>query len=219
MRTNLFLLALMVVAGLAMAARGIAADKTAPKTWNFEDAAVDRLPEGWSEAKTGTGPGSVWKIQEDSSAPSGPKVLAQTSTEGPKPLFNLCVADGPRLADVDLTVAFKAVRGRIDQGGGLVWRYQDAKNYYVARGNPLEANLRVYRLVDGKRTQLKSSDIEVPAKQWHKLRIVHKGDHIQCYLNGELEIDVKDDAIKEPGKVGLWTKADAVTSFDGLVVQ
>jgi len=193
----------------------------AAKVWDFEDAKVGELPKWWSAAKTGEGPGNVWKVLEDKSAPAGPKVLAQTSSEGPPPLFNLCVAETAKYADLDLTVALKAVGGKIDQGGGPVWRYQDKDNYYVARMNPLEANYRVYRVVKGKRTELASADVEKKeslAGQWSTIRIVHRGDLIRCYLNGKPRLEVRDDTFRGAGKLGLWTKADAVTSFDKLSV-
>ena len=180
------------------------------------DAKVGELPHGWLAAKTGEGPGSVWQVVEDATAPKGKKVLAQTSDKGPDGLFNLCVAENTSYKDIDLAVAFKAVAGKTDQGGGPVWRYKDANNYYVARMNPLEDNYRVYKVVDGKRTQLGSADVKIPAGEWHTQRVVHKADHIQCYLDGKLYLDVKDDTFKDAGKVGLWTKADAQTEFADL---
>lgn len=192
----------------------IAADKTNEIRWSFEDAGAGKVPEGWSSGKTGKGPGSAWKVIEDRSAPSGTHVLAQTSSEGPNRLFNLCVCDEATLTDVDIRVSFKAVKGEIDQGGGPVWRYRDENNYYIARMNPLEDNFRVYKVVKGKRTQLDSSDVEAPAGGWHTIRVVQKGNHIQCYVNGKRHLDVKDDTFADKGNVGLWTKADAVTSFD-----
>ncbi len=187
--------------------------------WDFEDAAVGKLPADWSRAQTGKGEGSVWKIVEDTTAPKGPKVLAQTSPNGPGPLFNLCVADKSSFTDLDLSLSFKAVAGDVDQGGGPVWRYQDADNYYVARANPLENNFRVYKVVGGKRTQLGTAAIKMESGKWHTIRVVHKGDRIQCYLNGKLHLDTKDDAFKTAGKIGLWSKADAQTYFDDIVVR
>jgi hypothetical protein len=174
---------------------------------------VGQLPPDWMAAKTGEGPGSVWKVVEDATAPSAGKALAQTSAEGPKPLFNLCVAKKTKFRDLELTVAFKSVAGKIDQGGGLVWRYADAKNYYVARMNPLEHNYRVYKVVAGKRTQLATADLKIDASKWHTLRVSHKGNQIQCYFDGKRHLDVKDDTFPKAGKVGLWTKADAQTHF------
>lgn len=195
-----------------------AADSPAHK-WNFEDASIGALPTGWVKGKTGTGPGSVWQVGTDSTSPHGPKTLVQTSTEGPNPLFNLCVAEGALYGDVNLTVAFKAISGEKDQGGGPVWRYQDANNYYVARFNPLEDNYRLYKVVGGKRKQLATADAEAVAGKWHTLRVVHQGEQIKCYLNGKLHIEVRDTEIAKAGKIGLWTKADAVTAFDGLTVS
>jgi len=161
MRFTTFALMLVAVAGLA------AAEPSQTIQWRFEDASVGKLPEGWSSAKTGKGPGSEWKVIEDQTAPSGKHVLAQTSAEGPRPLFNLCVLDEGTYADVEITVSFKAVAGKIDRGGGPVWRYQDANNYYICRHNPLEDNFRIYKVIDGKRTQFASLDVKAEAVKWH----------------------------------------------------
>ena len=187
--------------------------------WTFENNKVGFLPKDWEEAKTGQGPGSLWKVVADESAPTGSQALAQLSSEGPRPLFNLCVARNSSYRNIDLSVSFNAVCGVIDQGGGPVWRYQDADNYYIARANPLESNYRVYKVVHGKRVQLASADVEVPAGRWHVLRVVHEGDEIRCYLNGKPLLQAADTAIRTEGRVGLWTKADAVTSFGYLKVM
>lgn len=190
----------------------------ADENWTFEDAVVGKLPKGWSSAKTGEGEGSVWQVKEDESAPAGTHLLTQTSAAGPNALFNLCVRDESSYTDVDISVSFKALTGNNDQGGGPVWRYTDENNYYIARMNPLEDNFRIYKVVKGKRMQLGSAKVVAPAGKWHTIRVVQKGDHIQCYLNGDLHLDVKDDTFTAAGKIGLWTKSDAVTSFDKLSV-
>ncbi len=173
---------------------------------------IGQLPPGWVAAKTGDGPGSVWKVVEDPTAPHH-KALAQTSAAGGRRLFNLCIAKKTSFRDVDLSVAFKAAAGKTDQGGGPVWRYADAKNYYVARMNPLENNYRVYKVVAGKRKQLGTADLKIDTKKWHTLRVVNIGKHIECYFDGKRYLDVKDDTFSKAGKIGLWTKADARTHF------
>jgi len=206
---------LLFLLTLAMSASATAAD---PFRMSLINDSVGELPKGWTAAKTGQGPGSVWKVVEDTTAADG-RALAQTSAEGPNPLFNLCVAENTRFTDIDLVVAFKAIAGKLDRGGGPVWRYRDANNYYVARMNPLEDNIRVYKVVDGKRTQLDATEVKVPSGEWHTIRVVHRDDHIRCYLDARVMLDVRDQTFSQPGKIGLWSKADAVTHFAGLQVR
>ena len=114
----------------------------------------------------------------------------------------------------------KAVKGQKDQGGGLVWRYKDNNNYYIARMNPLEDNFRVYKVVAGKRTQLATQeDLKVPVGEWHRIKIEQEGDHIECCLDGKKYLDAKDSTFMEAGKIGLWSKADAQSHFDDLRVS
>jgi hypothetical protein len=206
--------------GFTLLAAVLLAPNLRAETWNFENDKPGKLPPGWTADRTGKGPGSVWEVRKDATAPSqGKKVLAQVSPEGQKRFFNLCVCDKTKYGDLDFAIHFKAVAGKIDQGGGPVWRYRDHDNYYIARMNPLEHNFRVYKVVGGKRTQLATVDLKIPAGQWHEIRVLHVGDHIRCYLDSKLHLDVRDKTFAEPGKIGLWSKADAVTFFTDLTVQ
>lgn len=134
-------------------------------------------------------------------------------------MFNLCVVKESNFEDVELSVAFKAIKGKNDQGGGFVWRYQDANNYYICRMNPLEDNYRLYHVVAGKRTQFAGKEgIKVPVGTWHTLKVKMVGDSIECYLDDEKQFDGKDTTIAKAGKVGMWTKSDAQTHFDNFQV-
>jgi hypothetical protein len=196
----------------------LAADKKAPALKLGKDD-VGKLPAGWKAAQTGKGQ-SVWKVVADDTAPSKTGLVLAQTTDDRDALFNLCVAEDGSYKDVELSVAFKAMAGKKDQGGGLVWRYQDANNYYIARMNPLEDNFRVYKVVEGKRSkEFQNAEVKVPAGEWHTLKVKMAGDHIECSLDGKKYLDVKDDSITKPGKVGLWTKADAQTYFDDFKVS
>src|SRR5437867_1874595 len=132
-----------------------AADGNEQRGFRFTKEGLGKVPSGWKATQTNKGDNSsIWKVVADDTAPSKSEyVLAQTAAS-PKQVFNLCVADDTRFKDVEISVHFKAIKGETDQGGGIVWRYQDANNYYVARMNPLEDNYRVYKVVDGQRIQL-----------------------------------------------------------------
>src|SRR5262245_31235259 len=120
----------IIVALLATPFMILAAQPPQPFSTDFEDAKIGEVPNGWSVAKTGKGKGSEWKVVEDKTGPKGAKVLAQTA-ESPLNLFNLCVVEDGNFKDVQISVAFKAVEGEDDQGGGVLWRYKDSDNYYI----------------------------------------------------------------------------------------
>lgn len=120
---------------------------------------------------------------------------------------------------MDISVRVKAVSGKQDQGGGPIWRARGKDDYYIARWNPLEDNFRVYFVKNGRRKQLGSANVDAPPDQWHTIRIVMMGQKIEAYLNGKKLITVEDSSFAEAGMVGLWTKADAATSFDDLSVK
>lgn len=181
---------------------------------------MGKLPKGWTADQTGEGGGSVWRVVADDTSPSKTGCALAQMAKGPRRLYNLCVLDDSDYCDVEVKVAFKAVKGKIDQGGGIVWRYQDANNYYIARMNPLEDNYRFYKVVNGKRTQLATKEgLKVPAGEWHTLEIECEGNKIECELDGEDILEFEDDTFTKSGKVGLWTKADAQTYFDCFVVE
>ncbi|MGQ0612919.1 MAG: family 16 glycoside hydrolase [Planctomycetaceae bacterium] len=146
----------------------------------------------------------------------GNDVLAQTSTDR---VFPVAIWKRQRFGDVDVTIRFKPISGRIDSSGGIIFRARDGKNYYVVRANSLEDNFRLYTVTDGDRDQIASTRVDPPALgEWHTLRVVAVGPRIQAYLNGRLLIDHRDETF-QMGYVGLWTKADAVTEFDDLEVK
>jgi len=186
--------------------------------FNFDQDSEGTLPLEWTSAKTGKGGLGNWVVVKDDSAPSKPHALAQMSKENLGYHFSVAVADKTNYSDVEIELMFKAVDGQEDQGGGPVWRYVDADNYYICRVNPLESNYRVYKVVDGNRKQLQSANLTIPSNQWHKIEVENVGNHIKCWLNGALLLDVEDDTFTQ-GKVGLWTKADAVTYFDDFEVE
>lgn len=167
------------------------------------------LPAGWTAGVTGRG-APKWAVEADSTAPSAPNVLKQSGSG----TFPWCVMNGVSLSDGFVEVRFKSVSGREDQAGGVVWRWKDADNYYVARANALEDNVSLYYTENGSRKTLKYVDAPVPPKVWHRLRVEFSGRRISVALNGKTYIEYEDSHISGPGAVGVWTKADSVTAFD-----
>jgi len=133
--------------------------------------------------------------------------------------FPLLLLQGKPYINLDVSVDFMPISGRIDASGGVVFRAVDAKNYYIVRANALEDNFRLYYFKNGSRYEISSATVTPPSfKQYSTIRVVAKGDHIQAYLNGTLCIDHHDNTFSQ-GYVGLWTKADSVTTFDNFKVS
>ena len=179
------------------------------QTENFDKATVGAAPAGWTCGVTGRG-SPRWQVEGDATAPSKPNVLKQTGSG----TFPWCVKSGVAIKGGFVEVKFKALSGREDQAGGVVWRWADGDNYYVARANALEDNVSLYYTEGGSRKTIKYVDAPVAPNVWHTLRVVFSGADIEVMLDGKSYIRVNDRHIASVGAVGVWTKADSVTAFD-----
>lgn len=217
--TGLGLVAASLLCGMPGIVR--AEDATPPDatTWTFDADCVDEAPSGFSFGRTGSGRVGRWVVQAEEDAPSSSNVLAQVDADTTDYRFPVAVASEPVLRDVRLSVTCKPVSGKVDQVCGLVFRYQDEHNYYITRANALEQNVRFYKVVNGKRQQLASWQGSVTSGQWHELRAQASDSHFTIFWDGAQVIEADDQTFPEAGKVGLWTKADAVTYFDDLRLE
>ena len=176
---------------------------------DFDQTPVGSLPTGWISGSTGGG-NPKWSVEADPTAPSKPLVLRQSGSG----TYPWAVIRDVRLEDGYVEVNFKPISGRRDQAGGVVWRWKDGDNYYVARANALENNVSLYHTTGGTRKTIKSVDAPVPTAVWHALRVEFSGTRIRVLLNGKICIELDDRNISGPGAVGVWSKADSVTAFD-----
>lgn len=189
--------------------------------FGFDQTPVGGPPPGWFIAATKpNGPLAEWQVKADLKAPSPPQVIAIALIRDESgDVFNLCWTREVVFQDGSIEVKVRADSGKEDQGGGLIWRAQDADNYYIARYNPLEHNFCLYFVKEGRRAQLASANVSgVKSGEWFRLKIVHQGDKIEAYLNGQKYLETTDNTFMKEGGVGLWSKADAASSFDDLVV-
>ena len=187
----------------------LAASAVVAQTANFDNVEVGKLPPNWTGTMTGKGEPN-WAVVADASAPSKPNVLKQSG----EATYPVCIKEDTRLKNGFVEVKFKPVSGKEDQAGGVIWRCQDADNYYIARANALEDNVTIYRTIKGKRASFKNTDTKVAPGVWHSLRVEFAGNQFTVILDGKKVIEATDDSFSEAGKVGVWTKADSVTLFD-----
>jgi hypothetical protein len=195
---------------------------TVTQTVNFDSAKPGSVPAGWTIAPNAGG-APRWEILKDPSAPSPPYVFAETSKYAAGDNCPLAILNKMNVKDGDLSVKVKPVTGRHDRAGGLVFRYRDPENYYLLRANALENSIVLYKVEDGKRTPLASRGAPpesfgvkhpVPFNQWSVLKVQFRGPLFSVYFNHRRLFEVLDSTFPQPGKVGLWTKADGITYFD-----
>jgi hypothetical protein len=193
---------------------------------DFESDKQGQAPSSFTTSLTGSGRPGVWIVRRDERAPERGNVLAQTDADRTSYRFPAAVYADLTTKDVDISVRFRPVSGSVDQAAGLVWRYQDANNYYIVRANALEGNVVVYKVENGKRTDLPlkgagrtyGKKTDVPKNQWSQLGVTVRGPLFTVSINGQSLYEVEDTTFAGAGRVGVWTKADSVTYFDDFTI-
>ena len=168
--------------------------------------------------RTGQGDAGEWSLIADPTATDG-RAIAQVSKDRTDYRFPLAVYKPYSGKDLELSVRFKPVAGTVDQAGGIAVRLSTPDDYYVARANALEDNVRFYRVVKGRREQLASANAKVEANQWHTLALRAEGDRFTVSFDGKALLTAQDNTFPDAGKVALWTKADSVTYFDTISIM
>jgi len=208
---------------LLIASTSYAAQLEAFKT-DFEDMSENVAPAGFFIALTGQGGPPLWTVQRE----GGGKVLSQMTTETASSRFPLCIHQDFIASDVELSVRFKTLSGRIDQAAGVVWRYLNPDNYYVLSANSRDRNLVLSKIENGRRIALKPINVSSGAydnggvvlrARWYEMRLTARGTRFSVWLNDTHIFDVEDHTFQAEGRVGLWTKADSVSSFDDFTAR
>jgi hypothetical protein len=183
-----------------------------------KDMQVGAAPEGFEFARTGQGAPGQWTVAADPGAAGG-KAIEQTSSNATDYRFPLAIYKATSAKDVDVRLRFKTISGKVDQAAGIALRLRDADNYYVVRANALEDNVRFYRVVKGKREELKGENLKVAPATWHTLGLRAEGSRFTVTFNDKVLYTATDTTFAEAGRVALWTKADSVTRFDQFTIR
>jgi hypothetical protein len=179
---------------------------------------VGSPPADFDFALTGQGKAGQWWVVMDTTA-SGGRAIEQSDADRTDYRFPLAIHRSFSAKNIDASVRFKAVAGTVDQAGGIVVRLIDPDNYYVARANAMEDNVRFYRVLKGRRQELSGANLRVTANEWHTLGLRVDGDSFTISFDGKNLFSTKDLTFAEAGKVALWTKADSITRFEQIELK
>lgn len=194
--------------------------------YDFDNDEIGKTPPGFTTSLTGGGEAIRWEVQETPTAPSGNRVVAQLSDDKTDIRYPVMVQNDLRMKNLNLAVKFKTISGEVDASGGLVFRYLDKDNYYIVRANSLENNVVAYKTENGKRSNIGTktdpeaygAKAEVLHNKWNSLRVIARDKLFEVFLNDKKLFEVENSAFDQAGRIGLWTKADAVTQFDDLTI-
>ncbi len=195
----------------------------AAQTVTFENDTPKQPPKDFEFGLAGEGGPGVWHVVTDKTAQGG-QALAQLSTNRAANRFLVAIYNSVVFANGEITTRCKPVAGRTDQACGVIIRATNPQNYYIARANKLEDNVRFYRIRNGQRQQLATAEgIKVPKGQWHTLALRVEGNRYTVVFNGKTMHTTIDTMTSEPrpaeGRAGLWVKSDSVTHFDRVEIK
>ena len=175
---------------------------------------ITSLPKNWISTYTNkehTFP--IWEVSNTKSNFISKYIFTLIKTDAHGGVFNLCYTQNIRFLNSNISVLFKSNSGKEDQGGGIIWRVQDKNNYYITRYNPLEDNLCIYYVKNGRRRLLQEKIVFLEDKQWHSMQISQIFNHYKVMLDNKTILVGDDKTFNKSGGVGIWTKADALTTF------
>jgi hypothetical protein len=167
----------------------------------------------------GEAPSAFAPLSNPAKQVAGGSVLAQTSQETVNERYPMYVYDGEKFRNFRVTTQFKLVSGVVEQMAGVVFRFQNASNFYVVRVSGLGKNIRFYKVVNGMRSDPIGPACELPPGTWHQLSVQCDGTRITVWLDGRPVMPTLGDNTFAEGKFGFWTKSDAVSYFAHTVVD
>jgi hypothetical protein len=188
------------------------------QTVTFDTEPLGAVPSAFEVALTGNGMVGVWAVVQDEGA-SGGRAVEQRTVDPTDYRFPLAIYRPTVARDVEAGIRFKPISGKADRAGGLAVRVLDANNYYVVRANALENNVNFYRVVSGRRQQIKGAEAKVSSGQWHSLTLRAEGDKFTISYDGRELFTATDRTFGGEGRVALWTKADSLTRFSDLTIK
>jgi hypothetical protein len=189
----------------------------AEKIVNFDTCKIGQAPPGWTMESDGKAPD--WEIRKDQTAPTQPYVLAEISGDRAETRFPLAILNDPTTRDADVSVRIKPISGREGLAGGVVWRYRDTNNYYLARANANENTVSVFKVQNGRKIPILASvKHPIPVNSWSILKVSVRGSRFQVFVDHRRVLEGRDATFSAPGRVGLWALGDSVVYFDDFRV-
>ncbi len=174
-------------------------------------------PDGCVPAVNGLGGPAVWQVRVERLLLDG-KALVETSRQAQPNRFPLCIADRPVAKNAEVELSFVMHDGAIARAAGIVLRFADPLDFYVVEADALAGSVRLLRIVNGERREIAGRVLGLVTGEKQTLTIKAVDASFSVSFNGKALFDTTDTGIAAPGRFGIWSRADSLTSFGDLFI-
>jgi hypothetical protein len=169
-----------------------------------------------------------WDVEHDLTAPSRGNVLKKVTPGSSDSDNPSAIYDKDICRDGDISVKFRIDNGVRVKTAGIVWRYQDANNYYLLHFSVDEKNIVLFRVQNGRYQTIpvtgdKPKQFGIPhdirARQWYVAKVIFRGSQIRVLFGNRRLFEAQDNEITQAGRIGLWTRGRTTASFDDFRID
>jgi hypothetical protein len=146
------------------------------------------------------------------------KALVETSREAKLNRFPLCIASLPVAKNAEVELSFVAHDGGMARAAGIVLRFIDEQDFYAVEADALTGHVRLVRVLNGERREIANRSATLATSKAQSLRVKATEEDFAVALDGKTVLEARDGRLALPGRFGIWSRADSLTSFGDLFI-
>jgi hypothetical protein len=174
-------------------------------------------PDGCMPAVSGFGGPAVWEVRVERFLLDG-KALVETSREAKLNRFPLCIASLPVAKNAEVELSFVAHDGGMTRAAGVVLRFIDPQDFYVVEVDAIAGSVRLVRVINGERREIANRSAVLATGKAQSLSVKATDENFAVALDGKAVFEARDGGLALPGRFGIWSRADSLTSFGDLFI-
>jgi hypothetical protein len=175
-------------------------------------------PDGCTPAVSGFGGPAVWEVRVERHLLDG-KSLVETSREAKLERFPLCIVSLPVAKNAEVELSFVAHDGAsMARAAGIVLRFSDPQDFYAVEADAVAGRVRLVRVINGERREIANHPATLAAGKAQSLSVKTTDENFTVALDGKALFEARDGGLALPGRFGIWSRADSLTSFGDLFI-
>ncbi|MGE0446588.1 MAG: hypothetical protein AB7P99_15285 [Vicinamibacterales bacterium] len=204
----------LMLAALLAAAASVAARAELLAAVSFDEHMAGAPPHGFFFAPSRQASPGIWEVR----GVTGRHLVHVADPSVRLRGISIAAVDMPAPADIEIGTRLRLIDG--DRAGGVIWRYQDANNFYFMSIFHQQRDARIVRVTGGNRISLASAgDVLLDPEAWHTLSVEHKGDDILATIDGIGLLRARDRTLTDGGRAGVWSAGNSTSWFDDITIE